>query len=284
MTAKTLYFKNEVDGGALLLQEAAATTGVTTTGWTVGKTPAPNTALMAAGVESASFNVPDSLTPPLLDPASCWRSDQRYAGTFAQGDWQLVFQVRAASAAAGQTGRVNCRVWKSGDASGSPAVELTSGLQVGTTTAAVAQSGPTSSAVTWAPAASVTLDDEYLFVQCEWEVVGATGNANSDVLFFVDATANVTTPDFAAGAVPQFSLVAFIDRWTDAEYNLFKDRMVGIRFMGQGMNMKWDKAMINGWLDTADPTLPAFPAFKAELVKQGILSSARADAVFEGVA
>lgn len=280
MTAKTLYFKNEIDNGALLLQEAVATTGITATGWTVGKTLAPATALMAAGVEGTNFNIPDSLTPPLFDPASCWRSDQRYTGTFAQGDWQLVFQVRAASSAAGQTGRINCRVWNSSSILGVPAVELTSAIQVGTTTAAIAQSSPTNSVVTWTPAASISFDDEYLFVQCEWEVVDPTGNANSDVLFFVDATTNVTTPDFAAGAVSQFSLVVFIDRWTDDEYNLFKDRMLGIRFMGQSMNMKWDKAMINGWLDSADPTLPAF---KQALVTQGILSSARADVVFAGI-
>jgi hypothetical protein len=133
---------------------------------------------------------------------SCWRSEQSFAGRFANTDWTLAFRVRAGSAASAQAGRVKCRIWKSPNADGAGAVQLTSAILVGSTTPAIPMSPPQTSTAVWSPGQAIIFNNEYLFVQCEWEITTASANANSDVLFYVDAQGAITTPDLGLVLAP----------------------------------------------------------------------------------
>jgi collagen type II alpha len=67
-------------------------------------------------------------------------------------------------------------------------------------------------------------------------------------------------------------------RFTDAEYALFRTRMRGVTFIGGNLTRRWDQAIAFNYVDLDDPIMPAF---KQALINEGILISARADAVFD---
>ncbi len=104
-----------------------------------------------------------------------------YSGKFLSGAWTLNPMLRAT--VAGAIGHLNMRVWASVNADGSSARELTSGSLIGTpvtlsTSVDVNGLGTTG----WTPP-DITLLNEYLFFQFEWQET-TTGTSNSnDVLF-----------------------------------------------------------------------------------------------------
>jgi hypothetical protein len=206
MVAKTLYFKNVTVNGALSLQDGgtAPATGITTTGWQVAKTASGNFNLMAVGTEKTTgFSTTDALLTPTFTAASCWRSESPFTGTFANTNWSLAFQVRAVTAASAQTGRVKVRIWKSTNADGTGATQLTSSILTGTTTAALSTTVSATSTVTWTPGGSIVFNNEYLWVQCEWEIVVASGSNSGDVDFYIESAGAITTPD----------LLGILDAW-----------------------------------------------------------------------
>lgn len=69
----------------------------------------------------------------------------------------------------------------------------------------------------------------------------------------------------------------WVDRWQPNEYTLFRHRMRGIQFIGPDVMRRWDKITALNSVDLSDPIVPSF---KETLVKEGILTPARADAVF----
>jgi hypothetical protein len=124
----------------------------------------------------------------------CYMTPAAYSGTFAAGAWTLSLMVRAGTA--GMVGHLNMRVWASVNADGSSARELTSGSLVGTavtlsTTADVNGMGTT----TWSPGA-ITLNNEYLFFQLEWQET-TTGSTNNDDCAFRIGTGLITTTSLA---------------------------------------------------------------------------------------
>jgi hypothetical protein len=214
MAVKTLYLKNVVVNGALSLQDGgtAPTAGITTTGWQVAKSASPNFSLMAVGTEKTAFVTTDALTTPALTAASSWRSEQPFTGVFANTNWSLVFRVRAVSAASAQTGAVKVRIWKSTSADGSTGnTQLTSGILTGTTTAALSTTVSQSSTVTWTPGATQTFLNEYLFVQCEWSIVAASGSNTGDVDFYIESTGAITTSDFVPSIAGTLAATGAID-------------------------------------------------------------------------
>lgn len=203
MGTKTLYFKNAVINGALSLQDGGTSppNGSTQTGFRVAKLVPGNFALMAVGSEAITFSTTDLLTPPSFSAASCWRSEQPFTGGFAAATWTMAYRVRAASAAGGQGGRIKCRVWRSASPDGMGAMELSSAVLVGSTVSPIPMSPPSTSIVLWAPGV-IFFNNEYLWLQCEWEITAASTNANADVLFYIDSTTNVVTPDLALIIAP----------------------------------------------------------------------------------
>lgn len=117
-----------------------------------------------------------------------------FTGTFAATNWQLDYQMRADTA--GAKGQIRCRVWKSVNADGTSATELTSGALVGTNVT-LSASGDTNSGITWSPGALV-FTNEYIFFQIEWQETVAGTSASDNVKFRV-GTALITTPDLGTG-------------------------------------------------------------------------------------
>jgi hypothetical protein len=206
VAVKSLYFKDAAPSGAtssLSLQDGgtAPTGALMTTGWTVGKIATANMSPMSARQKqvTGSFTTSDRLTSIQSQSAACWRTENPFTGTFANTNWTLAFRVRC-SVASSQTGRIKLRLWKTTavDLLTNPPVEITSAVLVGTTTAALSTTVSATSTVTFTPGAAITLNNEYLWVHCEWEIITASGNNSGDVLLYVESAGVITTPDFIA--------------------------------------------------------------------------------------
>ena len=161
MAVKQLYFKNTVVNNALALQDGGTPppSGWSGTGWAMGTTPAGQFSRMVVGTESATFETADTLTPPSLSSNSCWRPEQPFNGRFAPGDWTFAFRIRSQKVS-GQSGRVNCRIWKSASGVGIPALELTTAVAVGTTVAGLSGSTSQTSTVTLSSVPGLIFNNE----------------------------------------------------------------------------------------------------------------------------
>src|SRR5204863_9993032 len=73
----------------------------------------------------------------------------------------------------------------------------------------------------------------------------------------------------------QFS--TWLARWQPNEYTLFRHRLRGVQFVGPDVMRRWDTALATNSIDLEDPIIPAF---RDTLVREGIVSSARADVIF----
>jgi hypothetical protein len=202
MAIKSLYFKNAAPAGAttsLSLQDGgtAPTGALTATGWTVAKLAANNMSAMLAGTKRASTAFATSDAIPTFAASASWRSEVTFNGTFANTNWTLAFRVRAQGAASAQTGSVKIRIWRSANADGSGATQLTAAVLTGTTTAALSTTVSGTSTVTWSAPGTQRLTSEYLWVQCEWNTVVASGSNSGDSVFYVESAGVITTPDFA---------------------------------------------------------------------------------------
>jgi hypothetical protein len=203
MATKSLYFKNAAPTGAstsLSLQDGgtAPTTGITTTGWTVAKLVAPNFSAMLAGTKRASTTFASTDALGSFAASASFRSEDALSGTFANTNWTLAFRIRAVTLVSAQTGQIRIRLWRSANADGTGATQITSAVQNGTTTAVLSTSASATSTVTWTPGATVTLNNEYLWAQCEWSITATSGANTSDAVFYIEASGVIITPNFVA--------------------------------------------------------------------------------------
>jgi hypothetical protein len=171
-------------------------------GWTVGKTGTLLAADFDAATKQATGTFVTNTTRPsaLIVGATCnaFGTTAPLTGTFAATAWTFTFAVRAGTASS-QVGRMRMRVYRSVNADGSGATELTSGTQVGGTSAALSTTVDVTSAVTWSPGVTITLNNEYLFFVIAWEITTASGSNNGDVLIRTGQSAagsRLVTPDF----------------------------------------------------------------------------------------
>lgn len=160
---------------------AEATTSPVT-GWVVS-TGATNRSAMFAQVERAATTFVDT-TPPsgTIDTANgdCFRSTSTYNGSFASGNWNVHTAWRATTNGGAQDGLMYCRLFRSANADGSSATEITAAAQAGSAVTNLATSATQVSTATFDPGAfSVT--NEYIFVQIAWERTGAGGMTSADV-------------------------------------------------------------------------------------------------------
>src|SRR6478736_682274 len=204
MAVKTLYLKDAVASGSNFgsLQDGgtAPTAASMVTGWIVAKTAntVPYSRLKYATKQIAStFNATDQLgtaAMPTNTLADAFRSENALTGDFASGSWSFAIKVRATTASA-QNGAVVIRVWASTSATGASGNrELTTAIQTGTTAITPSVTTDSSTTVTWS-APSITLNNEYLFVQMEWKVVVASGNNAAD--WVLRAGSVITTTNFS---------------------------------------------------------------------------------------
>ena len=190
--------------GALSLTPPGAATSAT--GHTVGATALDNYSRMAFGVERAAATFGGTAEPssgPDTALGDCFRTPDPKSGSYAAGDWTLSLPVRASTLAAGQDGRWRVRLWRSANADGSGATEITSGATALSEVTDIATGADSTSAGTIALGA-VTLTNEYLFVQLAWHVTGAAADSIGALPTYVSKGAfasgtGALTPAWGAG-------------------------------------------------------------------------------------
>lgn len=181
----TLYCDDPIQSGssAGLLDTAQPAAGTIVTGWRPGKASAGRTSLMSYNLEVAAgafLTTPvQPANPPANAAADTWRLSSATTGDFSTGTWYSSLSVIAVTLASGQGGRARFRFWRSANADGTTATEITAGTMVGSRVTnlltTVAQSSSASTRI-----AAFSLANEYLFMQCAWEVTVASGGNNSD--------------------------------------------------------------------------------------------------------
>ena len=177
-----------------------------TTGWIVS-TGSTNHSELDSQVERAATTFVNTQPPdgtPNTVSGDCLRSTNTYNGSFAAGNWNVYFAVRAQTSETGQDGRMRCRLLRGANADGSGATEITAAQQqgglvtdllIGTTQVSTATFDPGSFSVT----------NEYIFVQIGWERTGAATMTGADVNLRVGNASGtgtrVVSSDFTPAAV-----------------------------------------------------------------------------------
>ena len=202
--AKTYYVYNVVATGSShgKIDETATTASTTGTGWTVGTVASGNYSLMLYGTERATGTFGATAMPNAAPTTTdCWRSESTITGRFQAGTWTGRVSVIAVSTPGTPTqdARVRMRIWKSVNADGSAATEITSSTATGSTVTNLGGGTKQTSTVT-ASCAVVDFAAEYLFFQLALEIVGAGDNASRDVLIRKGDSTFETTP-FSSGGV-----------------------------------------------------------------------------------
>lgn len=210
MATKTLYPLDAMASGVNwgdMQEDSAPATATMVTGWVVGTTTPPGYSRLRVTNESVNGNFQAaSLIDAAAGPtdfgtlADAWRSPTAYTGSFADTAWDFQFAILRIDGTSTPDGRLRFRVWKSADGTDatSPA-ELTSGTLV-TTIATNVSATPQNITASWSPGA-ITLTNEYLFFQGEWEITGAGSGAAYDVHVQQDSATRIITPNFTTGSV-----------------------------------------------------------------------------------
>ena len=186
----TFFMNNPVQSGSSaglldLTQPAAATSA---TGWTVGKIAAANYSRQTYGTEVATGGFTSTVQPsgaPISTAGrvaeDCWRTSAATTGDFSTGTWYSSSSAIAVSSGGDQDGRARFRIWRSVNADGTSATEISKGAMVGVVitnlSTTVAQPSSASTQV-----AAFSLANEYLFLQVAWEITGVGGANARDVL------------------------------------------------------------------------------------------------------
>jgi hypothetical protein len=175
LVTTAFYFSNPVIGGgsAGTLALTAPTASTSTTGWIVGTTVANRYSRQTYNSEIAAANFTSTAQPsgaPTGSAQDCWRLSTATSLLFSSGTWYSSLSVIAVTSGGIQDGRARFRLWRSANADGTSATELTQGTMIGTTvtnlSTTVAQS---SSASTFIAASNLT--SEFLFAQVAWETL-----------------------------------------------------------------------------------------------------------------
>jgi hypothetical protein len=125
-----------------------------------------------------------------------------FTGTFAAGNW--VFTAYLRSTTNGATGHLNLRIWRSANADGSSATQVfafTACSSISPNSAADINGG-----LTFNPGA-ITLNNEYLFFQLEWQETSAGSSNSCNILFHVGlgtagpSYSSFVTPDLGPSSI-----------------------------------------------------------------------------------
>lgn len=180
-------------------------------GWVVG-TGSTNSADMDAGtnVASSAFTgtgPPDgSLVTGTGSNGDHFRSLNRYSGTFANANWVFTGAFIGVTQSGAQDGRIDARIFRGSNVDGTGATELTGGKLTGGAITNLSTSQQTS-ACTFTPGATITLTNEFIFVQVAWVRTGAGGMTTTDVAFRYGSTATRLVPSTLTTANPDLMLL-----------------------------------------------------------------------------
>ena len=209
----TLYCSDGIvsGGNAGTLQTTVPVVSTSTTGWTVGTVAVGNYSRQSYNNEVATAGFGATAQPtgsPINQAQDCWRYGPS-SGTFSGDTWYSSLSVIGVTSGGDQDGRARFRLWRSNNGDGTVATDIVPGTFLGTTvtnlSTTVAQS---SSASIFVP--TLTLVNEYLFLQAAWEISGVGAAVDRDVLVrygsmsATDGSGLVTAPfanALAGGAV-----------------------------------------------------------------------------------
>jgi hypothetical protein len=175
-------------------------------GWIVSTGAGPDWSPADSQVEQAAATFTGTTQPDgSIDTTNgdCWRTDVTYSGDFAAANWEFHGAVRANNNGGAQDGNLEYRLFRSANADGSGATEITpTGNAVGSTYTNLATTVTQDSTVTKAFDA-FTVSNEYIFVQVGCKRTGAGGMTQADVNFRVGTGASrVVSANFTAAANP----------------------------------------------------------------------------------
>lgn len=243
MAVRTFRVGVGADGNFGALAEADQTAASRADGWTVAKIAATNQSDFDQGTKQTSGTFAISAKPASFltgTTANAFKTPVALSGTFANTAWTFTFAVRAVTASA-QAGRIRMRVFRSVNADGSSATEITGSTQVGTTSAALSTSADATSVVTWSPGATVVLTNAYLFFVLAWEITTASGSNSGDVVIRTGQSAagsRLVTPDFAVAVNTPLTLAA-TTTLTPAMTKLPNKQLAAAVTFSMALAMKW---------------------------------------------
>ena len=216
MAVKTFYLLNTTAtapfwGGSMQDGGSAPAAALSAFGWTVAKSavafwnPRIGATARTTEAQSSSWIAADATLftgsgSGATTAADSFRSATAYTGAFAAGNWTFNFGMR--TGAATNAGRIRFQLWAGANADGTSARKIGT-LQTCSTITLNATNTTFNSTVTYNPGV-ITLANEYLFVQVEWERT-ATGTSNSCTAQFYQSAGSIVTTDFA---------VALNDAWS----------------------------------------------------------------------
>jgi hypothetical protein len=201
--------------GALQEDGTPPSQALSTTIITVGKTAVATIAYwrwIAGATNTATGGTSsqiDSRSGPLAGTSGtaggdAYRTPTALTGTFT-GTWQIAMVWWMSSVS--MTGQFRCRVAKSANADGSSATYLTASTLVSPLTANSSQSSNLDAGVIgnqavmkWQPASAITLSNEYLFFEIEWQETVA-GSANGSGLKMLLGSAAIFAPNLVTATV-----------------------------------------------------------------------------------
>jgi hypothetical protein len=242
VAVRTLRLGPLQDGNFAAMYEVDQTAASRADGWTVAKTAATNQSDFDAATKQLATTFAISAKPASFltgTTANAIKVCAPFSGVFANTAWTFTFAVRA-TVASSQAGRIRLRVYKSANADGTSATELTAATQVGTTSSALSTSADVTSVVTWSPGATITLTNEYLFFAIAWEITTASGSTTGDVVLRTGQSAagsRLVTPDFTATAKPKMetltdsfdTTIDKVTKWSATNANVVWDSGSGGR-------------------------------------------------------
>jgi hypothetical protein len=161
-------------------------------------------------------------TQPSSAPAGsardCWRSESPLSGTFAAGSWTL--NLKTDISVEGNGTQYNCafRLWKSANADGSSATEITAGIVTGALQDDLDFIGFLSWITNTPSLAAATLSNEYLFLELSLSCL-TNGVSGSCTLTVHAGTFNayLATPNFVSTSSLQPTLVQHLSSNAEPE-------------------------------------------------------------------
>jgi len=205
---KTWYMTNATGNGYQELSETAPGSGTSSpnVGWTVAKVAASNFSDLQAGTERASGTFGATVLPGTTFVTSRGFRTDAFTISFTSANWTFTFEVTAVSAAAGQDGRFGLRMWRSVNADGTSATQITSARQVTTSFTDLGTGATTEISVTFNPGA-FSLANEFLFVALAHEITGASTSNSADVILRIGANeTRIVSAPFAQTVSPSDSV------------------------------------------------------------------------------
>lgn len=199
--ADTYYLSNtDITASTLeTLATSAPSTLDEAQGWTVAqKGSAPvNYAAYRPDTTISRTSTDWVTTEPVNFTQRGYRTAATLNGYFVSGNFVLAYKVKSNTYYA-QKGYVKYRLWRSANADGSSATQITDGWKssslIGFTAANQYQTGT----ITWNSGATKTLTSEYLFLEIEWATNTSGGN-NGAIVYWAHgegAAEKLDTPNF----------------------------------------------------------------------------------------